>query len=134
SLSVGPDRGMMLTWEQCRRMARLGITFGAHTLTHPILPRTEAMEVKHEIVASKALIETRLRCRARYFAYPNDEYHRAAVDAVAGVGQVGQVPVDRFAIGRTRWEPGPVSVFAVEVSGLLDGLRWLGSLLGECLR
>ena len=143
SLRVGPDHGMMLTWEQCQLMAQSGISFGSHTLTHPILPQAEAMEVKHEIVASKALIEARLRCRVRYFAYPNDEYNRAAVDAVeaagfeaavAGQSQVGHASVDRFAIGRSRWEPGPVSVFAAEVSGLLDGLRWLRSLLGKSFR
>src|SRR5437667_7760187 len=64
-LSVGPDHGMMLTWEQCQLMAQSGISFGSHTLTHPILPQAEAMEVKHEIVASKALIEARLRCLLR---------------------------------------------------------------------
>ncbi len=142
-LSVGPDQGMMLTWEQCQRMARLGVTFGAHTLTHPILPQTEAVEVKHEIVASKALIEARLRCPVRYFAYPNDECCPAAVDAVeaagfeaavAGASQVGQAPVERFAIGRRPWDVGSVSVFAAEVSGLLGGLRWLGSRLGKSFR
>jgi peptidoglycan/xylan/chitin deacetylase (PgdA/CDA1 family) len=142
-LAVGPDQGMMLTWEQCRRMARLGIRFGAHTLTHPILPRTEAAEVKHEIAESKALIEARMGCPVRYFAYPNDEYCPAAVDAVeaagfeaavAGARQVGHAPADRFAIGRTRWEPGPVSVFAVEVSGLLDAVRWLRPLPGRFFR
>ncbi len=143
SLSVGPDQGMMLTWEQCRHMAQSGISFGAHTLTHPILPRTEVLEVKHEIAASKALIEARVGCPVRYFAYPNDECCPAAVDAVeaagfeaavAGASQVGQAPVNRFAIGRTRWEPGPVSVFAVEVSGLLDAVRWLRLLPGRFFR
>ena len=143
SLRVGPDHGMMLTWEQCQLMAQSGISFGSHTLTHPILPQAEAMEVKHEIVASKALIEARLRCRVRYFAYPNDEYNRAAVDAVeaagfeaavAGASQVGQARVERFAIGRRPWDVGSVSVFAAEVSGLLGGLRWLGSRFRKSLR
>src|SRR2546430_7679954 len=142
SLRVGPDHGMMLTWEQCQLMAQSGISFGSHTLTHPILPQAEAMEVKHEIVASKALIEARLRCRVRYFAYPNDEYNRAAVDAVeaagfeaavAGASQVGQARVERFAIGRGPLDVSLVSVFAAEVSGLLGGLRWLGSRLGKSL-
>src|SRR5262249_2341536 len=110
SLPVEPDQGRMLTWEQCRQMARSGISFGAHTPAHPILPRTEAAEMKHEIAESKASIEAQLGCRVRYFAYPNDEYSGAAADAVeaagfeaalAGHGQVGQVPVDRFAIERS---------------------------------
>jgi peptidoglycan/xylan/chitin deacetylase (PgdA/CDA1 family) len=137
-LSVGPDQGMMLTWEQCQRMAQSVVSFGSHTLTHPILPQTQAEEVKHEIATSKALIEARLGRRVRYFAYPNDEFSRAALDAVEGAGleaafagdrYVAQASVDRFTIGRRPWGLGHVSVFAAEVSGLLDGLRDLLSLL-----
>jgi len=142
-LSVRQDQGMMLTWEQCQRMAQSGISFGSHTLTHPILPQTEAVEMKQEIADSKASIEAQVGCRVRYFAYPNDDFCRAAVEAVeaagleaafAGASQVGQARVERFAIGRSPWELGPVSVFAAEVSGLLGGLRWLGSRLGKSLR
>lgn len=49
--------------------------------------------------------------------------------AVAGISHVGQAPVDRFALGRMAWVRGPVSVFAAEVSGLLDELRELISLV-----
>src|SRR2546425_2470568 len=138
SLSVEPDQGMMLTWEQCQRMAQTGIGFGAHTLTHPILARTEIAEVKHEIATSKALIENRIDRRVDYFTYPDDNVCRVALDAVeaagfeaafAGARHVGQTPVDRFAIGRTPWDLGPVSVFAAEASGLLNGLRDLLTFL-----
>ena len=130
-LSVGPDQGMMLTWEQCRRMAQSGISFGSHTLTHPILPLTEAVEMKHEIADSKASIEAQVGCGVRYFAYPNDDFCRATVEAVeaagfeaafAGARHVRQTPEDRFTIGRRPWVLGPVSVFAAEVSGLLEEL------------
>jgi len=138
SLSVERDQGMMLTWEQCQRMAQTGIGFGSHTLTHPILARTETAEVEHEIATSKALIESQIGRRVDYFTYPDDNVCRAALDAVeaagfeaafAGARHVGQTPVDRFAIGRTPWDLGPVSVFAAEVSGLLNALRDLLTFL-----
>ena len=138
SLSVEPDQGMMLTWEQCQRMVQTGIGFGSHTLTHPILARTETAEVKHEIATSKALIESRIGRRVDYFAYPDDNVCRAALDAVeaagfeaafAGARHVGQTPVDRLTVGRYPWDLGPVSVFAAEVSGLLNGLRDLLTFL-----
>src|SRR2546422_766235 len=138
SLSVEPDQGMMLTWEQCQRMAQTGIGFGSHTLTHPILAQSEPAEVKREIAMSKALIEGQLGRRVRYFAYPDDNVCRAALDAVeaagfeaafAGARHVGQTPVDRLTIGRHPWDLGPVSVFAAEVSGLLNGLRELLTFL-----
>ncbi len=134
ALSVGPDQGKMLIWEQCRLMARSGITFGAHTLTHPILPRTDPVEVQSEVSESKTWIEEQLGCRVRYFAYPNDETCPEAVQAVkdagfeaafGGNGHVDRVPIDRFVIGRRAYEFGPVCVFAAEVSGILDGLRFI---------
>ena len=137
-LSVEPDQAMMLTWDQCRCMAQTGIGFGSHTLTHPILARTETAEVKHEIATSKALIESQLGRRVDYFAYPDDNVCRTALDAVeaagfeaafAGAHHVGQTPVDRLTVGRLPWDLGPVSVFAAEVSGLLNGLRELLAFL-----
>ena len=137
-LSVEPDQGMMLTWEQCQRMAQTGIGFGAHTLTHPILGRTETDEVKYEVVMSKALIESQIGRRVDYFAYPDDNVCRTALDAVeaagfeaafAGAHHVGQTPVDRLTVGRLPWDLGPVSVFAAEVSGLLNALRELLTFL-----
>jgi peptidoglycan/xylan/chitin deacetylase (PgdA/CDA1 family) len=119
-------------------MAQTRIRFGAHTLTHPILARTETAEVKHEIATSKALIESRIDRRVDYFAYPDDSVCRAALDAVdaagfqaafAGARHVGQTPVDRLTVGRLPWDLGPVSVFAAEVSGLLNALRDLVAFL-----
>ena len=137
-LSIGPDQGMMLTWEQCRRMGQSGISFGTHTLTHPILSQTDPAEVKHEVATSTALIEARLGRRVRYFAYPDDDFCRVAVEAVeaagieaafAGAHRVGPASVDRFTVWRRPWDLGPVSVFAAEMSGVLDGLRGLLSCL-----
>lgn len=142
ALGVGPDRGAMLTWAQCRAMATGGITFGTHTQSHPILPRTEAVEVKREIAESTAAIEARLGAPVRYLAYPNDEWSPAAAEAVEAAGleaalagwrELGREPVERFAIGRRPWSLGSASVFAVEVSGVLDWLDWLEPVIGVLL-
>jgi peptidoglycan/xylan/chitin deacetylase (PgdA/CDA1 family) len=138
ALAVPADHGQMLTWAQCRTMAAGGITFGAHTATHPILPRTDALEVKRELADSKAAIEARLGRPAAYFAYPNDDWSPSNAEAVeeagfeaalAGAAGPGAGP-NRFAVTRRAWSLGAVSVFTVKVSGVLD---WLEPLVGAIL-
>jgi peptidoglycan/xylan/chitin deacetylase (PgdA/CDA1 family) len=73
-LRVGPARetpGLMLSWEEAAVMSRAGIDFGSHTVTHPILSRTDEAHARHEISESKRAIEERLGVRVEGFAYPN---------------------------------------------------------------
>jgi len=66
----------MLSWGEIRAMHRAGITFGAHTLTHPDLTRLPAGRVEIEVRASKATIEDRLGTPVVCFAYPYGRYDR----------------------------------------------------------
>ncbi|MEK7208979.1 MAG: polysaccharide deacetylase family protein [Patescibacteria group bacterium] len=61
-----------LTWEEIKIMAGAGMSFGAHTLTHPILSRLTESEQAREILESKKLIESKLG-RCPHFAYPNGQ-------------------------------------------------------------
>jgi peptidoglycan/xylan/chitin deacetylase (PgdA/CDA1 family) len=63
--------GLMLSWEEIRVMHENGISFGSHTITHPILSRLSLDRAQEEIQKSKAIIEERLRNPIRTFAYPN---------------------------------------------------------------
>lgn len=64
----------MLSWSQILEMARSGIEFGAHTLTHPDLTRLPADKMEAEIARSKTVIEERLGGEAACFAYPFGRY------------------------------------------------------------
>ena len=64
-----PD--LMMNWAEVREMHRSGISFGSHTVTHPILSTLSAERVKDEITQSKAAIEQELRAPVTTFAYPN---------------------------------------------------------------
>jgi peptidoglycan/xylan/chitin deacetylase (PgdA/CDA1 family) len=50
----------MLSWREIREMSKIGIQFGAHTLTHPDLTRLPVDRVATEICRSKAVIEDAL--------------------------------------------------------------------------
>jgi len=67
-----PDAGeRMLTWNQIAEMAGAGISFGAHTVSHPILTRLSDSEAAAEIRTSRETIERRLQRKVDLFAYPN---------------------------------------------------------------
>ena len=60
----------MLDWDQVRIMNRDGISFGAHTMTHPSVSRLEQHEFHEEFAQSKKLLESGLGASIEDFAYP----------------------------------------------------------------
>lgn len=111
----GPPR--MLSWDQVRSMREQGISFGAHTVNHPILSRLTEAEAEAEIAASRRAIEENTGAACTTFAYPNgrpSDYNAAckailgrlgfacALTTRAGVNTPAQ---DRFELQRTQiWE------------------------------
>jgi peptidoglycan/xylan/chitin deacetylase (PgdA/CDA1 family) len=73
----------MLRWEQIAEMQRLGMTIGAHTLTHPNLPRAGEADAWKEIAGSKARLERELGTPITMFSYPNGGAERYMNTAVA---------------------------------------------------
>lgn len=60
----------MLAWSEIRQMSKEGITFGAHTVTHPVLGSLPVALLEEEIAGSKKTVEDRLQVQVRHFAYP----------------------------------------------------------------
>jgi peptidoglycan/xylan/chitin deacetylase (PgdA/CDA1 family) len=60
----------VLTWEEIHIMHQAGITFGSHTLTHPVVSRLAPQELEHELGASKCLLEKKLGIPVLDFAFP----------------------------------------------------------------
>jgi peptidoglycan/xylan/chitin deacetylase (PgdA/CDA1 family) len=61
---------LMLSWDDVKVMYQNGISFGSHTVTHPILSKLSPGEAHAEICRSKAIIEEQLQTRVTTFAYP----------------------------------------------------------------
>jgi peptidoglycan/xylan/chitin deacetylase (PgdA/CDA1 family) len=81
--------GRMLDWQQVRAMARGGVFFGAHTMTHPVLSRLEASSLDAELSASKQLLESGLDASVEDFAYPfgkPEDCSREAEEAIRRCG------------------------------------------------
>jgi peptidoglycan/xylan/chitin deacetylase (PgdA/CDA1 family) len=60
----------MLTWEQVRIMRQGGISFGSHTMSHPVVSRLTALELSNELLESKKIMEYRIQDSVADFAYP----------------------------------------------------------------
>jgi peptidoglycan/xylan/chitin deacetylase (PgdA/CDA1 family) len=61
---------LIMSWSEIQEMHQRGITFGAHTLTHPDLTRLSAEAIETEVCVSKAVIEDTLGAPVACFAYP----------------------------------------------------------------
>ena len=94
----------MLTWEQVRAMHDAGISFGCHTMTHPVVSRLSFHELKRELSDSRQLMEKRTGAPVLDFAYPfgkpadcgneaqlvlEKEGYRSAVTTTGGVNVRG---------------------------------------------
>ncbi len=65
-----PLENLMLNWDQIREMSGHGISFGAHTESHPVLSQTTIERAMQEIKNSKDIIETETKKQVYSFAYP----------------------------------------------------------------
>jgi peptidoglycan/xylan/chitin deacetylase (PgdA/CDA1 family) len=91
--SVTPEEepALPLTWAEVQEMEESGwVSFGAHTLHHPILAYlTDPVELQHEVEACRTLIEQRLGHPVRIFAYPVGQIRHIGEKALQAVKQAG---------------------------------------------
>lgn len=66
-----PERYSALTWDQVRSLERQGVSFGPHTVTHPILSRAPDEQARWEIRESWRRVQDALAAPVPVFCYPN---------------------------------------------------------------
>lgn len=84
-----PDVSPMLTWEMVQEMQNAGISFGSHTISHPILSNEDSHSIQHEVMMSKKLIEEKIGRSVTGFAYPNgtrNDYNEMVLKYVSKAG------------------------------------------------
>jgi peptidoglycan/xylan/chitin deacetylase (PgdA/CDA1 family) len=122
-----------MTWEQAAEMARAGITFGSHTMTHPSLSGLPAAKLAAELRNSKSVVEERLGRKVDAIAYPYGTHRDVDASVLAETlaagythgcmavnGTVG-AETDVYAIPRTKIEFGDdMTVFRRALEGSLD--------------
>jgi peptidoglycan/xylan/chitin deacetylase (PgdA/CDA1 family) len=132
-IPTGLGKETNLTWDEVREMNRNGITFGAHSVTHPLFSKLSPEEARREIVQSKKDIEENIDESVTAFSYPGGRFSdettrvlkengfRCALTSVPGMITSGANPYElsRILGGWTY------AVFKAMLSGLYPDLNVL---------
>ena len=95
-----PPEYAPLTWTQVREMMPRGISFGAHTMTHALLPSIEQPEMlRAELEGSKRRLEEEMNVEVAHFAYPNGDHNLKTREAVRAAGFRTAATTNRGTIG-----------------------------------
>lgn len=117
----------MLNWNEVIEMSRNGVSFGAHTVNHPILSKMELSEAKREIFESKMEIEARIGGKVKYFAIPNGKIEDFSDELKEYCKEIGISTVvstepgvvskqsDPYFLRRVS-PPSPIYIFACELA------------------
>lgn len=102
------DQQPLLSWEQVAELARQGFSFGAHSVSHPVLTKLPVVEAQLEIIQCKTQIQERVGQPVEFFCYPYgrwnptvrnmiNQHYKGACATIARAISPGS---DRFALPR----------------------------------
>lgn len=132
----------MLAWDEVRKLSKIGVCFGGHTVTHPVLSCLDPREVEGEIQGSQQRIREELGQVPSTFAYPyggredvgqiaeevvrRSEYRSAVMLYPNRVESQSRYRLGRMMVGE-EMTSGPLggyseAVFACEVAGFFEAL------------
>jgi peptidoglycan/xylan/chitin deacetylase (PgdA/CDA1 family) len=83
-VEISPElgKGLILSWDEIVEMSNDGISFGAHTINHPILTNLPLEQIEKEIVQSKKDIEGKIGKEVKAFSYPNGDFNEEIVELI----------------------------------------------------
>ena len=87
--TTAPRDYKALTWNQVREMTKHRITFGAHTITHPVLSRVNTAKAEQEIRESRNQIAVETGSTPDWFCYPQGGPGDFLSDTVEQVRRAG---------------------------------------------
>lgn len=89
-----PLRYAPMSWDQVRSLEPHGMSFGPHTVTHPILARTTPDQSRQEIEQSWQRLTAEAASPVPVFCYPNGQSHDYGdreIDVLRALGFAGAV-------------------------------------------
>jgi peptidoglycan/xylan/chitin deacetylase (PgdA/CDA1 family) len=96
------DVGRAMRSDEVRKLTASGLVMiGAHTVTHPSLPRLDPAACRREVAASKAACEAFAAAPVTAFAYPFGEFDSKAREAVKDAGFAMACSTRRMPVGAT---------------------------------
>jgi peptidoglycan/xylan/chitin deacetylase (PgdA/CDA1 family) len=88
-LAAWTEFGGAMRWEHVAELVRNNIEIGSHTVSHPILSRTEAQVMVNELAESKRVLESKLGAPVALLAYPVGGRSHFSPDVIRVAKDVG---------------------------------------------
>jgi len=146
--SVAPEEkpALPLKWAEVREMEESGwVSFGAHTMYHPILAYlTDPTEVQREVEECRIMLEQQLGHPVRTFAYPIGQLQHIGDNAIRAVQKAGYewAFTTLYGFNTPRSDPHLLRRIEVDVSqhwlvmaaetaglwGFFSRLRWISAI------
>ena len=133
----------LLTRSQIEEMSRYGISFEAHSITHPDLTSLPLSSARMEINESKKMIEDLIGETVKFFAYPYGKYNEMLRDQLIKSGYKGACIIggraqangkgsDLYALERIGIVPQyDIDSFKVMITGYYEKYRWFTRGIGN---
>jgi peptidoglycan/xylan/chitin deacetylase (PgdA/CDA1 family)/GT2 family glycosyltransferase len=115
----------LLSWAQIKAMQGAGVSYGAHTRTHPDLTGVTPNRAREEILSSKVELEQALGIPIRFFAYPYGAVNPLIQAHVEQAGYWAALGVEE---GRNTPLTAPYALRRIEIRGTDSLLRFALSL------
>lgn len=120
-----PNRRLMMTWEQARKLSREGHVVGSHSLTHPNIAYIQDNDLNYELTESKRRMEDMLSMPVVHFSYPAAALTGdSTVRTLAATEQAGYQTAVTTTHGVVRKEDNPLCLRRIAAPVDLDEFRW----------
>ena len=117
-----------MSWDHVRALEQRGMSFGPHTVTHPVLTRTTPEQSRHEIEESWRRLRTEAARPVPIFCYPNgqpSDYGDREIAVLRTLGFAGAVVgTNGYAVSQAI-AADPEGLFRVQRFGYPNDLRVL---------
>jgi peptidoglycan/xylan/chitin deacetylase (PgdA/CDA1 family) len=111
-----PARYQPMTWDQLHACEARGMSFGPHTVTHPILSRTSDEQSHKEIAQSWHRLRAEAADPVPVFAYPNgkwDDFGQREMSTLEELGFLGSLAAESGYADAARVQGEPPAAFRV---------------------
>jgi peptidoglycan/xylan/chitin deacetylase (PgdA/CDA1 family) len=106
-----------MSWDTIRRLGSQGVTFGPHTVTHPILSNVDEGRAVFEVQESWRRLSAETSAATPIFCFPNGDsasFGAREVRAAVAAGMRGAVTTDQdYVLAGTVRSSEPLSAFAI---------------------
>lgn len=120
-----PPRYAPMSWDQLRACEGMGMAFGPHSVTHPVLSRTTPAAMTYEITESWSRLRAEARSPLPIFCYPNggwDDFGAREMGALRQLGFLGAIASEPGYANGMAFRDGADNRYRVQRFGFPDGL------------